>query len=1002
MNEMATSGAVGATFAWRRSTLPFSPCPVLILALASCLATSLLGLSPDKRITQFSVHTWSQEQGLPSSAVLSMLQGNDGYLWLGTNAGLVRFDGVRFVTPEPLSGLTAGAATILSLASGSDGSLWLGTGGGGLLRYHQGTVTTFGSAQGLPDQNVNALLFDAKGQLWIGTGAGLVVWKDGRIQPAAPGLSQDPVWSLADDGAGGLWVATYRSGLIHLTSGVPRVYGREQGLPGKDVRTVYRSRNGTLWVGVTGAGLFRSEGDRFIRVPAPAGLALVDIWSILEDRDGSLWIGAGAGGVARWNGHRMEVLTDKTGLTAGYVLTLVEDREGNLWAGARSGLNRLREDKLTPVTTGEGLPSNMIGPVMELSPGQLLLGTMDAGAAIWNGPDVPTQPVLDSPGKKVFALHRDRDSTLWLGTDHGLSRWHNGARSSYTTHHGLPSDIVFSMAPAPSGFWVGTLNGLCLWNGQRCRPPSLDRPLPQQGVFALERARDGAIWAGFSGGGICRLQMPSVRCWGESEGLPAADVFDLHEDSSGAMWVATLAGLVRIFNQRVDILTGQHGLPANAVFGIVEDGRGLWWLSTSEGIFGIKPQNLDAVASGQQRSLQGIRLDRFDGLRSSLTAGVQPAAWRASNGVLWFSTNRGLVSLDPARLRSNPVATPVHVEEIQVDGTVLSTQAPLEIAPGARNIAIHYSGLSLTAPERVQFRYRLEGYDDDWIDVGTRRVAYYSNLAPGLYRFRVMASNNDGLWSQPSAALDLRQQPHPWQTWWFLALCLATVGGLAYAWSRYRLAQAEARFHAVLAERSRIARDLHDTLLGDFTGVTMQLGAMLLSSPEKLNSRTLEPLVTRMEESLRDAREAVQMLRARDEPNRSLSALLAEVGQRVARDAGVEFQLIVHGEECPLPPSTWDCAYRVVLEAVRNAVRHSGSETVVVEADFRHHDLRICVRDSGCGFVPTDPPPAGHYGVKGMHEHAQAAKGQLQIESSQRGTIVELILPKSAPKAAWA
>jgi ligand-binding sensor domain-containing protein/signal transduction histidine kinase len=943
-----------------------------------------------KRLTQFHLGSWSQEQGLPSGTVLSISQAKDGYLWLGTTAGLIRFDGVRFTVPAALKGLSGGAAIVLCQAFDRHGVLWLGTNGGGLLRFDGKALQTFNQKEGLPSPTVNALHFDARGVLWVGTSKGLVRFLNGRLDLY---ILTESIWSICDGSDGGLLLATFGRGVVHVDEGTVRSI---DGLPSRDARTVFRTRNGTVWVALPGQGVYYSTSQKWMQL-APANKNLLDVWSMVEDADGMIWIGAGAGGLSRWDGQRLETLTESNGLAHAYVLHLLVDAEGSVWAGARSGLTRLRNDKLTVFTTAEGLANNMLGPMIEVEPGRWLIGTQSSGAAFWNLKDLSSISIPSLRDHRVFTIYREPLGRIWLGTDRGLAMLENNQVKLRPAQANFPSPFVFSLADAGGGrLWVGTLSGLCLYHAGACEDFPLSGQIPKRAIFASHVDRKNVLWLGYGEGTLCRYDSISVRCWGDRDGFDGGDVFDIEEDETGAIWAASISGLARIDNEKIEWLHQKQGLPFNAVFGITPDRSGNWWLSSGEGLFQTSITQLRGALSSEGPAIQGRHFTRFDGMLSATaTAGIQPAASLDIEGKLWFPTNRGAVVVSPRELAFNRRPASAVVEEVVVDGQVLPSAIRATIPPGARNLKNHYTALSLMVPERMQFEYRLEGYDKTWVAAGTRRVAFYTGLPPGSYSFRVRATNNDGLWGPVSASLELLQQPQIWQSVWFRVLALISMFGLVWIWNRRRLQLAQQRFDAVLAERTRIARDLHDTLLGDFTGFSMQLGALAMSREETVPASAIDKVVNQMENSLREARDAIQLLRSGEGQSKDFLDLLKVVCQNLAESKSIPLQFDVKGQISLLSAPCRDCLYRVVVEAVRNAVKHSGAKSISVQVNYESNSIRARVSDDGCGFDTKNENLNARFGLKGMSERAKSAQAHFQCNSSSQGTTVEISMARS-------
>lgn len=953
---------------------------------------SVLSPAATKRLSQYGVATWSQDQGLLSGSVLSLSQSLEGYLQVGTTAGLLRFDGMRFRALEAAQNLSGSAAIILCQLQAPDGTLWLGTNGGGLIRLQGKQSRTITTADGLPSSTVNALHLDASGTLWIGTSQGLASWRQGRLHPAPSPASQDSVWSISDDGQNGLLVATFGHGLLR---GKDNQFSRVESLPAREVRTVFRSRQGEWWASVPGVGVYRSTGTNWQPLSS-ARHPLLDVWSFAEDRHGHIWIASGAEGLARWDGQQMELLSESGGLEHGYVLNVFVDREGNVWTGARSGLSRFRDDFLTAFTTREGLPSNMLGPLLEIEPGRWLVGTQNAGAAFWHPSTGTSTAIPELRDHKVFAIHRQSPSDYWIGTDRGLALLHHHHVQLPSRHAKLPSPFVFSIAPASAGsLWIGTLAGLCLYRNSHCQPFDFSQQLPQKSLFAIHAGRDGTLWLGYGEGSLCRRDPQGVRCWGDQDGLAGGDVFDFQEDEAGDLWVACMNGLARIHQGQLQWLNQRNGLPFHAIYGITTDAAGHWWLSSGEGLFRTTLADLREALAGRSLSVKGTHFNTGDGMLSpATTAGVQPSASLDSQGNLWFSTNRGAV-LAPHESPSAPLPPPqALLEEVVLDGKTFPADANISLAASAHNLELHFTALSLSVPERSRFAYQLEGFDRTWIPVGNRRTAFYSSLPPGNYTFRVRSAGLTGPWGPPSPSLNIQQLPAWWQTPWFQLACLLAAFSTVWLWNRRRLQIAQDRFQAVLAERTRIARDLHDTLLGDFTGFSMHLAALSLPPRDVVPASEVDRLVERMEQSLREARQAIQLLRAQDPSPAQFFPLLETLCRGICEARSIDFQFNAPPNPPSLDQPTRDCLQRIVVEAVRNAVKHSEATRIEVSVELAQGKLRAVITDNGSGFSEDALQGKTSFGVRGMRERAAAVAAQLHFHSRPTGTTVELLLPR--------
>ena len=783
------------------------------LALASLWHAEALALDPAKALTQFTHSSWLMEDGLPQNSIKAIAQTTDGYLWLATQAGIVRFDGVRFTVFNPANAPALTNSNVMALLAARDGSLWIGTYGGGLTRLKDGTFTTYTTRDGLAHDVVFALCEDAKGNLWIGThGGGLSRWRDGRFTTLSTkdGLSHNFVRAIYEDRQADLWIGTDGGGLNRLSSGQFTVFGKPQGLPSDIVLSIHEDRHGSLWVGTFDGGLSRRHDDRFTTYAAKDGLPSNAVYAISEDRDGSLWIGTHGGGLSRWDGRTFTSLTTEYGLADGGVRAIYEDREGSLWIGtAGSGLHRIKDGQFTTFTTEEGLSSNLVYPVYEDGAGDVWIGTEDRGLNRLSGQQISAYTTRQGlASDHVWSIEGGRDGSLWLGTGGGLSRLKNGSFTNFTTREGLSNNMVWALHEGRDGsLWIGTFGGGLnrLKDGHFDVYTSADG-LPDTAVRAIEEDAAGTLWIGTNSGGVARLSQGRFTAITMKDGLSSNVVRSLYADPQGSVWIGTLGGgLNRLKDGRITVYMTRNGLFDDVIWVILEDGQGNLWMSSSRGIFRVSKQELNDFAEGRITAIASVAYGMADGVKSSQgVGGSQSVGWKGRDGRLWFSTFRGVSVVDPQRLSTNALPPPVIIEQILADGEALAPAG--QVPAGRERFEFHYTGLSLLASERVRFKYKLEGLDRDWIDADTRRVAYYTNIPPGNYRFRVLASNNDGLWNETGAARAFYLAPYFHQTYFFYALCAGAallLGGSVYLIRVRQLTSRQAELEMTVDERTR-------------------------------------------------------------------------------------------------------------------------------------------------------------------------------------------------------
>ncbi len=793
-----------------------SPQPRLFLrAGVACLllagvATPAAALDPARAITQYMHDVWQVKDGLPQHTITAIAQTPDGYLWLGTREGLVRFDGVRFTVFDTQTTPALGHNFVLCLLPDRQGRLWIGTAGGGLARMERGQFTRFTTSDGLPHDVISSLFEDRGGLLWIGTDGGGLAKYDGQRfvpEPSRAALGSH-VRAIVEDG-GGLWVGT-NAGLARLRQdGTLVSFDQEQGLSRNSVRTLVRDREGVLWIG-TDLGLNRYQDDRLTSFTTRDGLSNDVIVSLAEDRDGNLWVGTDGGGLNRYRDGVFSEFTTRDGLSNNSVLALHEDREGSVWIGTNlGGLNRLKDGRFWPFTTREGLASDYVRAIYEDSQGALWFGT--EGGGVTRVHDGRTESFTTRTGLSndtVFAILGDRAGSLWFGTDSGLTRLKDGRFEIFTATMGMSNDSVLALHEDREGsLWIGTYaGGLNRYKDGRFTAFTTKHGLSNDTVNVIHEDREGVLWIGTRGGGLNRFQDGRFTVYTTKDGLSDNLVFALHEDRAGSLWIGTYGGgLTRLKNGRFASVTRKHGLFDDVIHRIIDDGSGQFWMTSNKGVFRVSKKELDEVADGVRPHLVPTVYGTVDGMRSAECNGGASAGTMTRGGRIWFPTVEGAIAIDPVRLRTNRLPPPVVIEDVLVDGTPLPGLDAFRLPSGAQTLEVHFTALSLMAPEAMRFRYRLEGLEDDWVRAETRRTAYYSKLPPGNYRFHVVASNNDGVWNEQGATLSFSVAPQLYETVWFrgiVALSLLLLGPVFYRVRIGRLTRQKDELALAVAERT--------------------------------------------------------------------------------------------------------------------------------------------------------------------------------------------------------
>jgi len=745
-------------------------------------AAPALGLDPRKSISEYHRQQWQTEQGLPQNTVFDAAQTRDGYLWFATIGGLARFDGVRFTSFLPFEAPGLPSGVVWTLCASRDGGLWIGT-ERGLARYKDGAFETYAGNHGLGTDPVAALHEDREGALWVGFSVpGLVKLDQGRAIRfgTADGLPDMPVKTIADDASGNVWVGSI-AGLSRLRDGRFTTITKRDGLAEDHVSAIYVDRGGSLWAGGGQGGKTRLHAGTFTTY-APAPGRGPGIYRIREDGDGQIWFATAGAGLERIHDGRISRYSREE---LSSLRSLCLDHEGNLWvATAAYGVLRLKDTPLTTYSLAEGLIDKSVRSVAAAEDG-VVVANRYALMAFEDGRFRPLAMPEPTPSS-IHPVLTDRSGRLWLGAPQYVAYRSEGKWSRLLTDID-PNLYVHALHEDRRGdMWVGTEHGAFRFHGDM-KAPAVTRYTTADGlagdqVFALGDDPGGAVWLGTRGHGVSVLRDGRFTTYTTADGLSGMSIRDIHVDEGGTVWIGTSEGLTRFRDGRFTPYGPPQGLLDPVVHAIVDDGRGSLWMGGVNGISHVDKRELDDLAAGRVRRVAPRLYGISDGMRATTCAGsAQPGATLAQGGRIWFATSDGVVALDPADLgRRNDLPPSVVVETVRVDRRVLDLRSEVELPPGAHPLEIEYTALSFAAPERVRFRYHLDGYDGEWLDPGTRRTAYYMNLPPGTYTFRVKAANNDGVWNETGASFVFRLRPHLYQrrdvrALLVLALALAVV-----------------------------------------------------------------------------------------------------------------------------------------------------------------------------------------------------------------------------------
>jgi ligand-binding sensor domain-containing protein/signal transduction histidine kinase len=981
---------------------PLCRCLLVACALASTSATPAYGLDPARALSQFVREEWGVERGFVGGVVHAIAETPDGYLWLGTDQGLVRFDGATFTLVSE-SDVSASGAAVMDLAVDGNGELWIRRRTPYVDRFSKGRFEDALFSLSPREEFVMAIGGGRRGAvLYAGRNHGVARYVGGRFEKIAPWSAEDPVRTMLEAPDGRVWLGTDGSGLFSVLDG--RVTRGPADLARDTIEALSPAADNGLWI-ATQRGVMRWNGRESTSQGVAPALRGLQVLRMLRDRDANVWLGT-TKGLARLGPDGAVVFDHDAARVRGAVTALFEDREGSLWIGGATGIARLRQGGFTAYTSAEGLPAERLGPIHVDAGGRTWIAPAEGGLYWLQHRRVERVTVAGFDRDVVYAIAGGGDE-VWVGRKNGgLTRLRVAGGTvhgvTFTKQDGLASGSVVALHQSRDGaIWAGTLGGgasVSRANDAGFRTYTVANGLASNIVSSIAETADGAVWFA-TPQGLSAFAGGRWRTYDVDEGLPSGAINCLLAARDAAsLWVGTPAGLVRIVEGRV----AANLLPPvlrEQIFGLAEDDKGALWVATSNRLLRVA---LDPLRRGQLAEGDIREFEKADGLRSAESTRRERSLIRGPDGRIWVSTMRGLAVADPAQLPPRMPAI-ARVRAVTVDGVPLDVfgVAPLRIPPDRERVAFELVGVSLSFPQQVRLRYRLDGSDRDWSAATTASEAIYTHLDPGPYRFRLMSSTGDGRWRESDAPISFVVEPAIWQTAWFRAAFVAACGGLVFAAYQLRTRQLtrqlNVRFEERLAERTRIAQELHDTLLQGVLSASMQLHSAVDDLPAGMpNRQELERVLVLMNRVSDEGRVAVRGLRT--ESGDDLQQALCLVQQEYAARSDADFEVTVEGHVRTMHPLIRDEVYRIGREALVNAFRHARARRIEVEIEYGPRRLRLLIRDDGCGVDPRilHAGRDGHWGLPGMRERAQRIGGQLTLSSRlASGTEVELQLPAS-------
>jgi ligand-binding sensor domain-containing protein/signal transduction histidine kinase len=960
-------------------------------------------LNPKLDVSQYAHTSWKIRDGFPSSEISSIAQTHDGYLWLGTESGLFRFDGVRHVLWRPPANQELPSNFIFSLLVTREGTLWIGT-AKGLASWKDGKLTHYPELAG---RYLFKILEDREGTVWASgtavTAGRLCAIRNGSVQCFGDdGSLGRGAFNLYEDSKGNLW-AGVKDGLWRWKPGPPKFYplaGEPDG-----IQCFGEDNDGTLLVGWNG-GIHRFIDGKTEVFAIPGRVGQIRGRRMLHDWDGSLWIGTFNEGLVHVHEGRTDVFGLLQGLSGAGANVLFEDREGSIWVGSGNGLDRFRDFAIATLSVNQGLSSSRIRSVLADRDGSIWLAAPE-GLNHWNNGQVS---ILKEKTERFTpnSLFQDDGGRIWVSTPFGFGYLKNDGFVSVSEVPGAVSAIAQDTA---GNLWIasehaGLFQILRESVVKQIPWPNLGHNDPVSTVSA-DPLR-GGLWLGFFLGGVAYYSEGQIRAsYTTADGLTGGPVSDFRFDQDGTLWIATENGLSRLKNGRFATLTSRNGLPCDGVHWLMEDDARSFWLYTPCGLLRVARSELDAMDGNAQPIVHPTVFDISDGVRSIAMANhFSPQVAKSADGKLWFLVGEGGVNLvDPNRLSFNNIPPPVQIEQLVADRKTYESSSAgssaMRLPALIRDLQIDYTALSLVAPEKILFRYKLEPRDRDWQDAGNRRQVFYNDLSPGNYRFRVTASNNSGVWNETGAYVDFTIAPAYYQTAWFrvlvVVLFLFVLGVLYQLRLRQVAREVRGRMEERVEERERIARDLHDTLLQSVQGLILKFHAVSKQIPAELPAHNaLEKTLDHADEVLAEGRDRILNLRVHSASLSDLPAAFRAVAEETPAGRDAIFKTVVEGRVRELHPLVLEECYRIGREAIINALTHSEGQNVEAEITYDSRQFRLRVRDDGRGVDPAILEAggrSGHWGLQGMHERAQKIGGELRFWSRpETGTEVELIV----------
>ena len=961
---------------------------------------------------QYRIDSWTAKDGLPQNNLNRVIQTRDGFIWAATFAGLVRYDGSRFEVFDTVSTPGLKTSRIVDLFEDREGNLWAGTEGQGLTLYRNGVFRTLtAESDGLPDNASHTLFYDREGRLLLDSPKGIYEWKNQRFSPFAtdiPNEGQKGRRIMVHLPSGGIW---------YFENFALRLF--ENGRISKDIplqadlRWLSQDSRGRLWLEIDEKGkrsLQTYENGKFTRYGPKDGIAPFRTMSLFEDRQGTIWIGLqNDGGLLRFKDGKFTRYTKADGLPSDKVGAGLQDSEGSIWFPTSGGLARFTDRTVTTVSQGNGLSADNIYPIYQDREATIWIGSWPGLTQYKNGVFKNVGAAFGVAKANVQSLFTDKDGAMWIGTwgDGGIRRIRNGVVDTFAMKSPA-GDTVRAITQTINGdIWLGGSDGLVRFRNQAFERMGAEQGFAGKEVLALHEDRKGTLWIG-TNAGVTAYRDGKFVAYGDKEGLTGNLIRTLHEDSGGTIWAGSYdSGLFRFGNGKFQHFTRDDGLADNGVFQILEDGRGNFWISGNAGVSRVARKELEEFAAGRTQRIVSVPYGVGDGmLVAECNGGGQPAGIRTSEGKLWFPTQQGIAIIDADNLAVNNQAPQVVITSVDVERKPADLQKPVIVFPNQTVFEINFAGITFIRPELTRFRYRLEGFERNWIEVLNRRTAYYSHVRYGRFRFVVQAANRDGVWSDKEAAIAIDVRPPIWLTPTFIGLVLLTLAATVFLLYRRRihgLKQVQA-IHEGFArqiidsqeeDRKRIAAELHDSLSQSLVVIRNWAEMSISEKTDPLTNNRLHEISDTAAQALKEVRQIAYNLAPYQLDRLGLTSTIEEMIQKVGSASTTRFAVDIVNIDGLLPKDFEVNLYRVIQESINNVIKHSAATRCDVHVRPDDGLLRILIQDDGIGFDQESDGRAEHgFGLIGLRERVRMLKGTVTIESVPgRGTRIEFHIP---------